>query len=90
MFQRTVNERQECRRNEESIEGAVSKMLIIRLEKRNTSEEEGYQFIMKGRRHKKPTKVGLRTKVTKDRWVRIKHGQEAEGKHRRIILLFRL
>lgn len=41
-------------------------MLIVRLEKKNISEEEEYQFILKERRNKKPSRFGLGAKVMKD------------------------
>lgn len=58
-------------------------MLIIRLKKRNISEEEECQSDMIGKRHKKPSKCGLRANVLTGRWVRIKCGDTADVKHRR-------
>lgn len=56
-------------------------MLMIRFKKRNISDEEGYQSIMIGKRHKKSSRCGLRAKVMKSRWVRIKCAGTIDVKH---------
>lgn len=65
-------------------------MLITGLEMRNTLEEEEYQSILKGRRSKKPSRCGLRAKVMKGRWVRIKGGETVGVMHRCTLAALRM